>query len=76
MMCRCDRLVLWQPMMDVKTYLKANAKKQHIRHKLIDGGSASAPLMEIDGYPLSENLIRSMEEAKPVVDHIASKLSD
>ncbi len=67
--CRCDHLVLWQPIMDVRTYLKANAQRQHIRHKLIDGDSEGVPRMEIDGYPLSEGLIRSMEGIKPVIDH-------
>ncbi len=41
--CPCDRLVLWQPMVDTGAYIKANARKQTIRHKLIsEGGGEEA----------------------------------
>ncbi len=66
---RSDHLILWQPMMDPGTYLKANARRQSVRHKLIDSDSASAPEAEMDGYPISERLSRSMNEAGPEINH-------
>ncbi len=69
LMHRSDHLVLWQPMMDPGTYLKANARRQSIRHKLIDADSENVPRQEIDGYPISEGLIRSMNEARPEINH-------
>ena len=67
--CESDHLVLWQPMMDPGTYLKANARRQSVRHKLIDADSENVPQREIDGYPISEGLIRSMDKARPEINH-------
>ncbi len=69
MMCESDHLVLWQPMMDPGTYLKANARRQALRHKLIDSGGGNAPQQEIDGYPISEQLTQSMNEIRPEIKH-------
>lgn len=67
--CRSNYLVLWQPMMDPGTYLTANVRRQSVRHKLISGGSGDAPGAEMDGYPISDRLSRSMNEATPEVNH-------
>lgn len=69
LMCESDHLVLWQPMMDPGTYLKANVRRQSIRHKLIDTESENVPRQEMDGYSISEGLVRSMNNARPEIDH-------
>jgi alpha/beta superfamily hydrolase len=65
--CRSDRLVLWQPLTEPGTYLKANIKRQALRQKLIGGAGPGAG--EMDGYVVTDELSRSIRAMKVEIVH-------
>jgi len=66
--CPSDRLVLWQPLMEPATYLRANVKKQAMRQKMIGGGSGPAA-GEIDGYVVTDALAESISMMRVELVH-------